>query len=87
MTELEMIAVGDSVVWGQALVHDQKFCSQFFHRVTGRRWPEAGLVAHFGAIVGLQRDPDDAPYTTVLPTIEDKTGRGEVPCSVPTIVN
>ncbi|AHZ21266.1 hypothetical protein C439_02092 [Haloferax mediterranei ATCC 33500] len=47
-----MVVVGDSVAWGQGLVHDKKFATRFFDRLTGgAALPRAAIKAHSGAVI------------------------------------
>jgi lysophospholipase L1-like esterase len=69
---MQMIAIGDSVVWGQGLLPDQKFTSLVNASLTGAAAPI--ILAHSGAIIG-------ARVTQTKPTLN-----GEVPNSYPTII-
>lgn len=81
MADVNVIAVGDSVVWGQGLQHTDKFVSLFVQQLTGTPWPEGNLRAHSGASID---------YTAPEPpmsadSVEEQASRGEVPVDVPTI--
>jgi hypothetical protein len=85
MGEFEtVVAIGDSVVWGQALQHEDKFVTQVYEELTGERFPERNLKAHSGAIIGA-----DGPVRGVeqeYGPIGTRTGRHEKPSDGPTIL-
>lgn len=81
MADMKVIAVGDSVVWGQGLQHGDKFVSRFFQQLTGAVWPEEELRAHSGASIDFTRG---GPQTSAA-QVADRASRGEVPVDVPTI--
>lgn len=85
MDEFEtVVAIGDSVVWGQALQHEDKFVTQVYEELTGERFPERNLKAHSGAIIGA-----DGPVRGVeqeYGPIGTRTGRHEKPSDGPTIL-
>lgn len=87
MAEFEtVVAIGDSVVWGQGLRHEDKFANQVYAALTDGddRLPEENLKAHSGAVIGV-----GGP----IPSVEERygpvgtrTGRHEKPSSGPTIL-
>lgn len=82
MANLRVLAVGDSVVWGQGLQHNDKFVSLFYRAATGAAWPQENLPAHSGAIIGVGKLGSPIPADQV----PDRGARGEVPFSFPTIL-
>ncbi|HEY8023376.1 MAG TPA: hypothetical protein VIF60_02335 [Burkholderiaceae bacterium] len=73
---MKMITFGDSVVWGQGLLPQQKFCHMAYKVLTGEDPTDDTLqaLAHSGAVIGVGA------------TIEKAALNGEVPDSYPTIL-
>jgi hypothetical protein len=96
MADVEtMVAIGDSVVWGQGLPHDEKFVTQAFEALSdGKRLDERNLKAHSGAVIGVDFSRSDARSGEIqLPGVEQKygpigtrTGRHEKPSAGQTIL-
>lgn len=72
-----MIAVGDSVVWGQGLRHEQKFVTQVYAALSdGEQFPERNLKAHSGAVIGRAHlDSSGSTSERVLTGVEQELGR------------
>lgn len=90
-----MVAIGDSVVWGQGLRHDDKFASQVYEALSdGRLLDERAIKAHSGAVIGAQHwGPSAPPFAYEIPGVEQaygpvgtRTGRHEKPSDGPTIL-
>lgn len=79
-----IVAIGDSVVWGQGNRHEDKFVNQVYRALTGEdRFPEENLKAHSGAVIGAA-----GPIAGVeqeYGPVGTRTGRHEKPSSGPTI--
>jgi len=56
--DYELIAVGDSAMWGMGLDHEDKYVSRFHRYLNGTRFPEENLKAQVGAVLGILEDPD-----------------------------
>ncbi len=82
MANLRVLAVGNSVVWGQGLNHSNKFASLLYSELTGIAWPNEDLLARSGAIIGL--DKHGSPISTS--DVPDRDARHEVPFNFPTIL-
>jgi len=82
MNRPKLVAIGDSVVWGQGLRHADKFTTLFYRALTGREWPEEDMLARSGAIVGVGREGE--PISPDL--VPDQKARNEVPFDFPTIL-
>lgn len=93
MTDIELVAFGDSVVWGQGLAHSDKFAT------VAADWFEAGsmagapdsdalpvdrIQARSGAVIGDGDWENDG--LTPLPGSLSRVARHEVPNSAPTII-
>lgn len=51
-----MVAIGDSVMWGQGLAHRDKFATRVYAELSGgQRLPEQNIKAHSGAVIGINR--------------------------------
>lgn len=88
--DFTLVAVGDSVVWGQGLAHDRKFVSQVYRRLTGERLPERNVKARSGAQIGWKYeagDPEDRPeaLAETIGPVGTRTGRHECPTAGHTI--
>lgn len=81
MTAVKVLAIGDSVVWGQGLCHNDKFTTLFYRELTGQAWPEEDMLARSGAIVGINIAGE--PISPAL--VPDQQARNEVPFDFPTI--
>lgn len=80
----KVIAVGDSVVWGQGLQHADKFASLFFQKLTGSALPEEDLHGHSGAIIGVHKAAKTIPVG--LSAVSDFLAQHEVPLDAPTML-
>jgi len=83
-----MVAVGDSVIWGQGLRHEDKFVTQVYAALTdGEVLPERNIKAHSGAVIGRSHEgPEGSEEELVLTGVEQelgsvstRTGRHEKP--------
>lgn len=91
MSDIEtMVAVGDSVIWGQGLRHEDKFATQVYAALTGgEELPKRNIKAHSGAVIGrAEEGADDTRSERVLTGVEQefgavstRTGRHEKPNS------
>lgn len=88
MADIEtLVAIGDSVVWGQGLRYEQKFVTRVFDVLSdGERLPERNIKAHSGAVIGIDRTDPSAPRFRQLRDVElelgpvgTRTGRHEKP--------
>jgi len=79
-----LLALGDSIVWGQGLSTDDKFCSKAAKSLNFQLQNRA----HSGATILAGSGPDD-PITApgyVSPPSGDASATGEIPRSKPTIL-
>ena len=79
---MKIVAAGDSVVWGQGLLHVSKFVSLLHKQMTGAPWPIAGMRARSGAIIGISKMIGVSRPASGL----DAGILSEVPLDAPTIV-
>lgn len=88
MDDIEtLVAIGDSVIWGQGLQHEQKFVTRVFEILSdGERLPERNIKAHSGAVIGIDRTDPSAPRFRQLRDVElefgpigTRTGRHDKP--------
>lgn len=80
---MTLLAVGDSVVWGQGLAHEDKFASIVFSRLIGGDLPEGNIEARSGAIIGGRKSAGPPISATTVP---DRTARHEIPHSSPSVM-
>ncbi len=80
---MRIVAIGDSVVWGQGLLHEDKFVRIVADQLGGDLEVPGDFLAHSGAVIG-PADPDGCQGVDAR--ITDFTARGEVPCDAPTVV-
>jgi len=79
-----LLALGDSIVWGQGLLTTDKFCSKVANSLN----LQLQNRGHSGATVMCGSGPDD-PITApdyVSPPSGDAAATGEIPRSKPTII-
>lgn len=87
--DIRLLALGDSVVWGQGLLNREKFSSLFYEGVTGRAWEQdtgedlRDLHARSGAVI--EADAEDVRDAPDLAGVADKLARHEVPSAFPTV--
>lgn len=85
MDDPTTIAIGDSIVWGQGLQHDDKFVTQVHEALTdGEPIPAANLKAHSGAIIGLGESFSSVEWE--YGPVGTRIGRHEKPSDGPTIL-
>src|SRR5205809_496633 len=90
-----LLAIGDSIVWGQGLLKDDKFCYMLAEYLRTQNPALKDLQvhnrAHSGATVLCGSGPDDVItepgyFSPVDPVSGDEAATGEVPRSKPTIL-
>jgi len=75
-----LVAIGNSVVWGQGLAHGDKFVSIVHERLAGEPLREENVKARSGAIIGEGEDPDEITADV------SRVALHEIPHSAPTIL-
>ncbi len=68
--ETELVAVGDSAMWGMGLDHSDKYVTKFYEYLTGETLPETNLKAQTGAVIG--HTPTVMPVAADLDWAEDE---------------
>ena len=81
---MRIVAIGDSVVWGQGLLHQDKFVRIVTDELGADLEMPGDFLAHSGAVIG-PADPDGCQG--IDPRVTDFTARGELPCEAPAIVD
>ncbi len=84
--ELTLYAVGDSVMWGQGLSHEDKFATVAYAELTGGSVLDPiHIRARSGAIIGIHRGSDGDPFPADAHRRISRTAEHEVPWSRPTV--
>lgn len=77
---LDAVAFGDSVMWGQGLLHANKFATLIARRVYGIDMPRNAIVAHSGATIDTgSNSSQDVDWAETAPIY------GEIPRTFPSI--
>lgn len=71
MSQLRVAIIGDSVMWGQGLTHEQRFAvkgGKAIARMLGRNYDEVVFFAHSGAEISFDEDETQHPRGLDLPS-------------------